>query len=204
MANTNAPFGFLEYNSTQGTFFNGGLSTGQILYSYATQIFAGDPVDLATTGLLNQGTADTTQIYGVFRGCKYYSTAAKQPVWSRFWPAGSPSGTLNGEGYVITNPNATFLVQTGNSNTTASPATQANVGMTATFAIGTGNTTTGASGAYLDLYQAGNVGTQPFKIIALASSFLVAGSPGSDDTTAYNWVLVGFNYQYFRSLDGHS
>lgn len=204
MANTNAPFGFQDIGSLAGMVPNAGLDWGKILYSYATQIFRGDPIIRATTGYINQAAPSTTQILGVFNGVNYYSTAAKQPVQGPYWPAGSPSGTLDAAGSFISNPNAMFLVQTANSNTTASAATLANVGMTAQFAIGTGNTATGRSGAYLDLYQAGDTATHPFKIVALASTILQPGSPGADDTTAYNWVIVGFNFQVYRSAVGHA
>lgn len=204
MANTNSPFGFQDSGSLSGVVPNSGLDQGLILNSYGTQIFRGDPIIRATSGYIQQAAAGTTQILGIFMGCEYYSTAAKQPLWSPYWPAGTPS-TLNAKAYFISNPNNVFLVQTANSNTTASAATIANVGMTAQFSLGAGgNTSNGISGAYLDLYQAGDTTTQPFKIVALASTYLAPGSPGSDDTTAYNWVYASFNFQVYRSLDGHS
>jgi len=204
MANTNSPFGFIPYGSIQGMAPNFGLTPRKILYTNATAIYKGDPVTTQTTGYIAQSVAGTTQIAGVFwGGCEYYSVAGKIPLQRPYWP-GSDAAADPFPAFIISNPNATFLVQTGNSNTTASAATLANVGMTANFAIGTGNTTTGASGAYLDLYQAGNTSTQPFRILQLGSDFLESGSPGSDPTTAYNWVLVGFNFQEMRSTTGHS
>lgn len=205
MANINAPFGFLPDGVLQGMVPNLGHDNGLIALAYATQTFKGDPLVRATSGYLQQAAAGTTQIAGVFfGGVEYYSIIGKIPVSSPYWP-GAGVSNVDGNAQFISNSNATFIAQTGNSNTAASPATQANVGMTANFALGAGgNTTTGASSAYLDLYQAGSVVTQPFKILALASSFLLAGAPGSDDTTPYNWVLVGLNFAESRSFTGHA
>ena len=204
MANVNAPFGFQPFGVIQGMAPNFGFTPRKIAYGNATAIFQGDPVTTLTTGYIAQSTAGTTQIAGVFwGGVEYYSTAGKIPLQRNYWP-GSDTTIDPFPAFIISNPNATFLVQTGNSNTAASAATLANVGMTANFAITAGNTANGRSGAYLDLYQAGSVTTQPFRILQLASDFLQPGAPGADPTTAYNWVLVGFNFQEMRSTTGHA
>lgn len=216
MANTNAPFGFIPYGVIQGMAPNFGLTPRKILYTNTTQIFTGDPVTTQTTGYIAQSSAPsgTTQIAGIFwGGCEYYSTSGKIPRQNTYWP-GSDANADPFPSFIISNPNSTFLVQVANSNTAAAAsntATLANVGMTANFAFGTGNgtasvgnTASGRSTAYLDLYQAGNTATQPFRILQLGSDFLPAGSPGSDPTTPYNWVLVGFNNQEMRTTAGHS
>ena len=153
MANVNSPFGFLPYGTIAGMAPNMGFFPRKILYSNSTPIFTGDPVTTQTTGYIAQSSADgSTQVAGIFWGCEYYSTAGKIPKQSPYWP-GSDAANDVFPAFVIMNPNATFLVQTANSNTTASAATLSNVGMTANFAYAStnGNTTTGRSTAYLDL-----------------------------------------------------
>lgn len=208
MANTNAPFGFQPWAPMEGTVGNLGFTPRKIYKSDTTAIFKGDPVFTQTTGYISQAVRGTTQIAGVFwGGCYYYSTAGKIPLQNIYWPGTTDAAADPYPALIIANANATFLVQTGNSNTTASPATLANIGMTANFSFtnsGVGNTSTGMSVAYLDLYQANDTTTQPFKILRLGSEFLEAGSPGSDPATAYNWVLVGFNFSESRSLNGHA
>jgi hypothetical protein len=69
------------------------------------------------------------------------------------------------------------------------------VGQYAQFAIGTGNNNTGTSGAYLN--SLGSTVTYPFIVTDLITS--PPGANGSDPTTAYNWVVVGFNNQLART-----
>ena len=87
-------------------------------------------------------------------------------------------------------------MQTSNSNTTASPATQTFIGQNCDVAYGTGNGTSsngntlnGRSTAYLDLYGAGTSAYLPFRIIGLYQGV----GNGSDATTANNWVIVAAN-----------
>ncbi len=64
--------------------------------------------------------------------------------------------------------------------------------------LGTGNALSGQSGAYVESPAATN--TLPFRVIGLVTS--PPGLNGTDSTTGYNDILVTFNYQDFKSLDG--
>ena len=152
-------------------------------------------------------------VAGVFVGCKYLSTSQKRTVWSSYWPGSDANGDVYA--YVITDPNAQFLVQTANSNTTATAVGLANVGQniginyndfTATGEAN-GNTATGQSTFFADQYTlaanypAGyaSAGALPFRIVSLLNYQPGATSPlvsvnGADPTTAYNKIVVGFNY----------
>jgi len=155
-------------------------------------------------------------VAGVFVGCKYLSTSQKRTVWSSYWPGSDANGDVYA--YVITDPNAQFLVQTANSNTTATAVGLANVGQNigisysqygASPATVNGNTATGQSTFFADQYTlaanypAGyaSAGALPFRIVSLLNyqTSAPSASPlmsinGSDPTTAYNKIVVGFNY----------
>ncbi len=198
MANTAQTFGF-KHNGDMG----GGAPTYQlsrytIASTYATNIGFGDPVLLTTagpTGTVIQATgalATTVPILGIFQGCQL-QVAGQPPSWSPFWPG---AAAVNATAYVIDSPNATFLVAATN---TAISST--NIGWACNFTTGTVNTTGGGfSVATLDQSTATTIGTTastaPFRILQLYQGV----GNGSDPTTAFNWVVVGFNFQLNRAI----
>lgn len=202
MANTNAPFGFQQYFGGSGGVPTFNQTTRRIA-SNAGAIYNGDPVMPVigtATGYIVQGSPGTTVLAGIFSGCKYLSVSQKRTVWSNYWPGSDATGDV--EAYVIDDPNAQFKVM-GNSTTfniTGTPGTMTSspIGQYAQFAIGSGNTQTGLSGAYLN--SLGTTVTFPFivrDLIGLGADYNVG--PGSDPTSAYNWVVVGFNNEWMRN-----
>jgi hypothetical protein len=200
MANTNTPFGFQEYYGGAGGAPTFAQAARRVSASDSTAIYFGDPVMPAVssaTGYITQASPGTTVLAGIFVGCKYLSTSQKRTVWSRYWPGSDATGDV--EAYVIDDPNARFVVM-GNSTTfniggTLSTYTSSPVGQYAQFAIGSGNTASGQSGAYLNTL--GTTVTYPFIVVDLITS--PPGANGADPTTAYNWVVVGFNNQIART-----
>jgi len=185
MANTNAPFGFRQYSGT------GSAPTYEqvavtIAYN-ATNIFYGDPVEPDANGLVIQGDGTTAAagIAGVFVGCQYLSVSQKRTVWSNWWPGSDVASSNTVIGYIINDPNAKFLVQTG-----ATGATQSTINLNASYVIGSGNTANGISAAYLDVTTAAATATLAFRVVGL-----VVEPPGSNGTEAgaYNYVIVAFN-----------
>jgi hypothetical protein len=158
-------------------------------------------------------------VAGVFAGCKYLSTSQKRTVWSNYWPGSDTSNDV--EAYVITDPNARFLVQTANSNTTATAVGQAQVGENIGFnwndstATGetNGNTANGLSTMFADQFTLSSAGVTganaalPFRIVAL-SNYLpgqanpLSGVNGNDATSGYNDIIVAFNNAMPRNFAG--
>lgn len=189
MANTNAPFGFRQY-SGNGSAPTYEQVTARIVYN-ASAIYYGDPVLPDSSGYIVVGAPGTTQIAGVFVGCKYLSTSQKRTVWSNYWPGSDVASNQTVEGYIINDPNAVFLAQVAGSSSTGAATTDINANVQ--FAIGTPNSSTGISGAYVDINTAPAVtATFPFRLLKIGSQFLPPGSNGSEDG-AYNYVLVAFN-----------
>ena len=196
MSNTFAPFGFSQVGGNAGAAPNFEQAAYPIAYDDTNKIYTGDPVKLLYTGNIAAWTAGTgvSQLFGIFAGCQYLSTSQGRVVWSPYWPGadvavGAQSSVV---GYVVPIAPTTsgrFLVQTGNSSTTAVAVTQAYVGQNSDVAMGTGNTLNGRSGAYLDINTFGTTSTLPFRIIGLYQGV----GNGSDATTANNWVIVAAN-----------
>ena len=198
MANVLAPFGFRHFGSLDGVSANYGMSTRKIASGYGTAIFRGDPVININTGYIQQITASTVQTAGVFQGCEYLSTSQGIKIRSKYWPGSDATGDVTA--FIISHPQATFLCQVN-----GTPLLLASVGMNGQVALTqTGNTRTGYSGMTLDTTTnvPATTATFPFRIIGQGSDVLPAGVNGSDNTTNYNWAIVAFNYQDYRSMDG--
>jgi len=174
---------------------------------------------------LTSTASGTVTVYvpvaGIFVGCKYLSTSQKRTVWSAYWPGSDANGDVTA--YVITDPNAQFLVQTANSNTTATAVGLASVGQNINVAWNdstatgetNGNTASGQSTMFADQYSliansaAGTPSNAylPFRIVALANYLPGQTSPlvsinGNDPTTGYNSIVVGFNNAMPRNFNG--
>lgn len=200
MSNTNSPFGFQDYYGGSGGAPTWAQHTYRVASNNATAIYRGDPVQPVTgtaTGYIKQGAPGTTVLAGIFAGCKYLSTSQKRTVWMNYWPGSDATNDV--EAYVVDDPNAQFVVM-GNSTTfnitgTLSNMTSGPLMQYAQFAIGTGNANTQQSGAYLN--SLGTTVTFPFIVRDLVTA--PPGAPGADPTTAYNWVIVGFNNEIMRT-----
>ena len=160
-------------------------------------------------------------VAGIFVGCKYLSTSQKRTVWSAYWPGSDANGDVLA--YVISDPNAQFLVQTGNSNTTATAVGLSAVGQNISFnwndstATGetNGNTASGQSTMFADqrsLVENSAAGAAsnaylPFRVVSLANYVPGQTSPlvsvnGNDPTSGYNSIVVGFNNAMPRNFNG--
>lgn len=201
MANTLAPFGFLQYYGGSGGAPTFSQSRYRIASTLATAIFTGDlvmPVVSTATGYITQATAGTTIMTGVFIGCKYLSTSQKRTVWSRYWPGTDATGDV--EAYVIDDPNAQFVVQASgasfyNASYTPTAMTSLPLGQYATITVGTGSTATGTSGSYISAVA--TTVTRPMIIRDLVT--FPPGANGTDYSTDYPWYIVGFNNQLLRT-----
>ena len=176
-----------------------------------------------TTAATSSTSTPVVTVYvpvaGVFAGCKYLSTSQKRTVWSNYWPGADANGDV--EAYVISDPNARFIVQTANSNTTATAVGQAQVGENISFAWNdsvttgetNGKTANGLSTMFADQFTLSSAGVTgansflPFRIIALANYLPGQSSPlanenGFDPTSGYNQIVVGFNNAMPRNFAG--
>jgi hypothetical protein len=181
MPNTNSPFGFRQYRGL-GSAPTYEQSVRLVKSDNTTAIYFGDPVTNLDTGYITRSTAGTTPIAGIFAGCKYVSTSQKRTTWSNYWPGADAASDV--EAYIIDDPNAQFLVQAGG---TAIGLTS--IGLYIQFNLGTGNAATGISGAFVE--SPASTISLPFRVIGFDVD--PPGANGTDITSAYNYVIVGFN-----------
>lgn len=205
MANTSAPFGFVQRAGlgSSPTYEQFEVGNGGIDYN-ATAIYYGDPVNRASSSdstlVQAAGSAGTgtVTLAGVFVGCKYLSSVIGRTIWSNYWPGGSPVSSGNQStivAWIINDSNAQFLCQSDSTG-----VTQAGVGGNYDFNIGTGNASNGLSGAYLIHTIATTPANYPWRLQSL-----VLSPPGQNGTAsgAYNYAVVGFNNVETKNLTAY-
>jgi hypothetical protein len=191
MANTNAPFGFKQIGRLPGSPPNYAQATYFISSSYNVAIGNGDAVIPVAAGYIQQATASTVQLAGIFIGCKYLSTALQRVIWSRYWPGSGATGDV--EAYVVNDSAAIFEVQ---SSAAATPFSS--LGSNMQLVAGTPNTATGQSTMSLLSGSEAVTDTLPFRVVGFRDPVL----PGGDIASSYNVVQVAFNNQQFKTLTG--
>lgn len=137
MPNTDAPNGFMPIRHISG----GTIRQNEypIASGYAANIFTGDVVVIAATGLLTVAAAGDINIIGVFAGCQWTDTDGT-PRFSRHWPTGTATkASANAVGYVWDDPMIAFEAQC----TTA--LTQTMIGNNCDILATAGTTSTGSS-----------------------------------------------------------
>jgi hypothetical protein len=202
MANVFKPFGFQQYQGGAGGAATFGLTRRRIASTYATALYAGDPVQPVVStanGYIIQGSASTTVLAGILNSVQFFNNTIGRTVWQNYWPTSGATG--DGFAYVIDDPNARFRVSSGNNTTfnitgTLSTFTSSPVGQYAQYSLGTGSITGGygQSGAFINTL--GTTVTLPFIVIDLITD--PPGDNGADPTTAANHVVVAYNNEWLR------
>lgn len=191
MANTNAPFGFAQ-DAGNGSTPTYETVVRQAQYN-ASAIYYGDPVTSQSDGTIAITSPGTTQIAGIFYGCKYLSVSQKRVVWNNYWPGSDVASGNYVECYIVNDPNARFLVQSDSTGLTL-----ANVGSNVQVTIGTPSSVTGLSGAYVG--SPNTTSTLPFRVFEIVTT--PAGSNPNPTSGAYALAIVGFNNVDTRALSG--
>ncbi len=193
MSNTNFPFGFRPLGVYADVAPSFGLRTGKIAYGNTNAIYRGDPVVRLATGYLARwpSTTDVGLLAGIFWSAKYVSTARGRTTQNTYWPGND--ATADATCYFIPiqgNSAPLFVVQVD-----SGPAVFADIGANFDPVLGTGaiKGTYGLSGATLGYSTKATTSTLGFKLVGLWSDYMPSGTPGTDDTAAYNLAVVQGN-----------
>ena len=196
------PYGLEPINLIGGQVFAGATRQLPITTSsvnYATAIFAGDVVQLTTTGTvivstLAAQTSAVAGVVGVFVGCSYTNPSTKQKVYAQYWP-GAASGITDAMAYIADDPDqlykAVSVGATANgSGLVVAPVQQAVVGENCALVLNSGSTTTGNSA--IGIYSAGTLTALPMRIVDLVpdTAYISGGN------LVYPEVIVKINFGY--------
>jgi len=194
MSSTSAPFGF------RPSYHNSGIirpKAYNIASGYAQNIFAGDPVKLVNTGLVQLATSDGTRtgttdgvpMLGIFAGCQYFDASGK-PTISPFWPSGATGTEI--VAWVYDDPETLFDVQYSNPGTPGTTSVQNAVGRECDWTVASpgGSTRTGLSTTQLTAFQ---TTSGQFQIVSVAN--------GINDTLTDAFVVasVRINEHHYKA-----
>lgn len=204
MANTAAQFGFQHVGYLPGGAPDYQQLPAAIQSTYSTVIGFGDAVIKSATGgnYIIQATptlATAASIRGIFAGCWFVPVSGIQvPQWSPYWPGATVASDATA--YVIDAPNALFKVAAY-----SVAIVTANIGQAINFTTGGLTVTTRGQGNSVMTVDQATIATTstgstlvalPFKIVQLYQGI----GNGSDPTTNYNWCIVTFNSQQWKSM----
>ncbi len=195
MSNPNSPFGFQWIGpAPESGPVTGAPVRRKIAAANNTPICYGDLVQSLATGYVALGAAGVSGSVspGIFVGCEYLSSATGQWKQSPYWPNGDHA--YDGWAYIIPLAGNLFKVQA-----TATNFTLGDVANNCDISVGTQTITGsyGLSGMTLSRATIGVTATLPFQIYGLWSDIAPAGTPGTDNTSNYNIVVVKGNpYSY--------
>jgi hypothetical protein len=192
MANTFAPFGFMQDAGTGSTPTYEQVE--RVAQYNAAAIYRGDPVTSQTDGTVAISSPGTTQIAGIFQGAKYLSVSQQRTIWNNYWPGSDVASGQYPTIYIVNDPNAQFIAQSD-----ATGLTLADVGANVQFAIGTPNAYTKQSGAYIDSVGP-DTATLPFRLLSIVTTPAL-GFP-NPEAGAYALGIVAFNNVDTKSLTG--
>lgn len=191
MSSTANPYGMVPARRLGSVPNSQGFSPYEIADGYATSIFFGDVVKLATTGYVQKDTGTTALTpIGIFLGCEYVD-ATYGLRHSNYWPASQAiaSGTV-AKAYILDDPNAEFTIQADETLTIAAIGANAAIVQTA------GTSQFGKSRNALDGSTVATTSTLPLRILGLVET------PENAWGDAYPDLRVKFNNHQLTTTTG--
>ena len=185
MSSLNQPFGLRPSFHPSGLDRAVALTDG-IVSAYSSDILKGQPVKLATTGVL-QAAAAGDSFLGAFAGVQWTDTTGRVRI-SNYWPANTASVTGSCIAYYYQDPAIVYDIQADGS------LAQSTLGAQSDFsAITAGSTTTGLSQCTISTSVVAAGSSAQLKIIGL--------TPGVDNAwgDAFTVVQVQVNESQFNA-----
>jgi len=144
-------------------------------YRLIPDILKGQPVKMATTGVLQVAAAGDA-FQGAFAGVEWTDTTGRRRV-SNYWPANTAYQTGSCVAYYYSDPNIVYEVQAAGTLTQAAIGEEFDLSNTTA-----GSTTTGLSQATMSITPAGSGNNAQMRVINLA--------PYADNAWGDDYVIV--------------
>ena len=186
MSSSAFPYGMIPVNNQGAQYNSHGIVTVPIADAYATSIYYGDVVQIASDGTIQKDTGTSTLTpYGVFLGCEYIDPSLGYLYESNFWPASTTTGYTTWpkmpKARVMTFPWGVFQIQANGS------VALADVGANAAIVQTAGSSVFGRSRNALNASTINTTSTLPLRIIGIVDN------PNNAPGDTYTDVLVVFN-----------
>jgi len=160
MSSTNAPFGMRPAFHPSGLDRAQALAGG-IVSGYSSDILKGQPVKLATTGVIQIAAAGDSFL-GAFAGVEWTDTTGRRRV-SNYWPASTAYQAGSCIAYFYNDPNIVYEIQADGSLAQTSVGDQADLSNTTA-----GSNVTGLSQCTLSTTLVGAGNSAQMRIVDLA------------------------------------
>ena len=192
MSATNAPFGLRPAYHPSGLDRATALADG-ILSTYSTDILKGQPVKMATTGVIQVAAAGDAFL-GAFSGVEFTDTTGRRRV-SNYWPANTAYQTGSCIAYYYDDPNIVYEIQGDGSMTQNMVGAESDLSNTTA-----GSTTTGLSQCTISTSVVAAGSSAQMRIINLAP---YPGNAWGDSFTIVRATVAKHQYAQIASGGGY-
>ena len=191
MSATNAPFGLRPAYHPSGLDRATALADG-ILSTYSSNILKGQPVKMATTGVIQVAAAGDAFL-GAFSGVEWTDTTGRRRV-SNYWPASTAYQTGSCIAYYYDDPNIVYEIQGDGSMTQNMVGAESDLSNTTD-----GSTTTGLSQCTISTSVVAAGSSAQMRIINLAP---YPGNAWGDSYTIVRATVAEHQYAQIASGGG--
>jgi hypothetical protein len=182
------PYGLKPINLVGGQVFAGATRQIPIASAYATSIFNGDVVKLASDGTLNKDTGTTTATpVGIFVGCSYTDPALGYKIYSQYYPASTAASDI--VAYVADDPDQLFKVAVVSGTTVIAGVGRTVVGNNMALVQNAGSATTGNSAVAVLSGSAATTNTLPVRVIDVVPDTATASDTYVELIVKWNWGM---------------
>ena len=158
------PYGLQPINLIGGQVYAGSTRLFRIASGYATSIYYGDVVKIASDGTIQKDTGTSTATpVGIFLGCTYTNPSTNQKLNYQYYAGGTNAPDI--QAYVVDDPDVLFKVAAVSSGTTVAFYSSEQIGLNAALIQNNGSNTTGDSQVAINGASFATTASLPIRIV---------------------------------------
>ena len=185
------PYGLQPVNLIGGQVYAGSTRLFRIASGYATSIYYGDVVKLASDGTIQKDTGTSTATpVGIFLGCTYTNPSTNQKLNYQYYAGGTAAPDI--QAYIVDDPDVLFKMAAVSSGTTVAFYSSEQIGLNAALIQNNGSNTTGDSQVAINGASFATTASLPIRIVDIVPDT-------SNSSNGYCEFICKFNAPYMVS-----
>ncbi len=185
------PYGLQPVNLIGGQVYAGSTRLFRIASGYATSIYYGDVVKIASDGTIQKDTGTSTATpVGIFLGCTYTNPSTNQKLNYQYYAGGTNAPDI--QAYVVDDPDVLFKVAAVSSGTTVAFYSSEQIGLNAALIQNNGSNTTGDSQVAINGASFATTASLPIRVVDIVPDT-------SNSANGYCEFICKFNAPYMVS-----
>ena len=185
------PYGLQPINLIGGQVYAGSTRLFRIASGYATSIYYGDVVKIASDGTIQKDTGTSTATpVGIFLGCTYTNPSTNQKLNYQYYAGGTNAPDI--QAYVVDDPDVLFKMAAVSSGTTVAFYSSEQIGLNAALIQNNGSNTTGDSQVAINGASFATTASLPIRIVDIVPDT-------SNSANGYCEFICKFNAPYMVS-----